>query len=985
MPKSLKPEKTPPGFKLRHTLRGHESWIGRIAWSPDGRILASPSKDKTIKLWDAATGKLIRTLKGHTNGVYSVTWSSDGEILASGAMDKIRLWNAKTGQLIRTLEGHTDTVSIAWSPNGEMLASGPIDYTIRLWNTETGKLIHSIERHTGMVYSVAWSPDGEMLASGSNDKTIKLWNAKTGKLIRILEGHADSVISVAWSPSGDMLVSGSSDHTIRFWNVETGKQKSVLEGHTIYIEYVSFLANGRLLGSKSHDGTVRLWHCDTWETVAILEESTVGSWPPGLAFHPHAPVLATLGEEDKVIRIWDLDVDLLLGMPIDPSIHYTNAKAVLLGESSTGKTCLARALMGKTFEPQPSTHGMKVWDFKSEIVPRPDGGKINREIFLWDLAGQVDYQVVHQLFLDETAVGVVLFDPTDPEDPFGGVGHWEKALQRIAGESCRQLLVAGRVDRGHPTVTNAEIKQFCQQHNFCEYIATSANTGVGVAELKAAIARFIPWDNLPVTTSPQLWKDIREYLLERRKSEEVLSRRPDLRESFSRKQPQAEFSVDEFDTVIGHAQAQGLVWRLSFGDFVLLKPEFLNDYASAIVRVARKHPEGLGCTKERDVLQSKIDFEDLDRLSAAETERSLLHAVVELALEREVALREGEFLVFPSKFNRKRPEYPQPPLREVAYRFDGTIENIYATLVVRLFYCGVFGKKAFWKNAAEFNDEVGKNCGFVLSNPEEGVGEISIFFEQSTHINSKLLFLRFIHEHLQRRSLPDSLKRERVYRCPDCGNEVENKEAIQFRLDKGKKTITCQFCDKKIKLIDLLEEKFGDPELLRRVRELEVEVDERRDREVGITQAKAKISIGEFDIFMAHNSKDKSQVITIAEALKTYGINPWLDVEQIPPGRWFQKMIQQEIYKVKSAAIIVGLEGLGKWEIVELRAFLQQCVENEIPVIPVLLPGVTDLPKDLLFLRQLNWVQFKETVEEREALDNLVWGIRGEHPRRGLR
>ena len=180
----------------------------------------------------------------------------------------------------------------------------------------------------------------------------------------------------------------------------------------------------------------------------------------------------------------------------------------------------------------------------------------------------------------------------------------------------------------------------------------------------------------------------------------MLTTRKNLRASFRRKHKDAEFTEAEFDTVVRHAQTQGLVWRLSFGDFVLMKPELLNDYASAIVRVARNHPKGLGSVAERDVLDAKIDFEDLKRVSNAEKERSLLHAVVELFLERAVALREGDQLVFPSKFNREHPDYPRPPQREVAYRFAGPVEDIYVTLAVRLYYSDVFSLKDFWKNAA---------------------------------------------------------------------------------------------------------------------------------------------------------------------------------------------------------------------------------------------------------------------------------------------
>jgi hypothetical protein len=132
-----------------------------------------------------------------------------------------------------------------------------------------------------------------------------------------------------------------------------------------------------------------------------------------------------------------------------------------------------------------------------------------------------------------------------------------------------------------------------------------------------------------------------------------------------------------------------------------------------------------------------------------------------------------------------------------------------------------------------------------------------------------------------------------------------------------------------------------------------------------------------FDVFLAHNSTDKPQVEAIGKELKRRNLKIWIDKEQIPPGRWFQDVIQKAIPKVKSAAIFIGPQGLGKWQAVELRSFISQCVERNIPIIPVLLPGVIGLPEELLFLKELNWVQFKEKIDEVEALDNLEWGITG--------
>jgi len=185
-----------PGLKLRHTLRGHENYVYRMALSPDGRMLASPSNDKTVRIWDINTGELLPTLKGRKSPA-CVAWSPVNQVLASGDLNNytIRLWNPETGKLLRILKGHMGAIkSISWSPDENILASGSgvsflyhdKDCNIRLWNTETGQTLNILEGHSLEVESVEWSPDGRTLCSVSGDNSIRLWNVKTGYISNIL-------------------------------------------------------------------------------------------------------------------------------------------------------------------------------------------------------------------------------------------------------------------------------------------------------------------------------------------------------------------------------------------------------------------------------------------------------------------------------------------------------------------------------------------------------------------------------------------------------------------------------------------------------------------------------------------------------------------------------------------------------------------------------------------------------------------------------
>jgi parallel beta-helix repeat protein len=220
------------------TLTGHTDWVRSVAFSPDGRLLASGSADYTIKLWEVASGREVRTLTGHTWTVTSVAFSPDGRLLASGSRDKtIKLWDVASGSLVRTLSGPTDDVnSVAFSPDGRLLASdfcgryelgrGCVQGEIRLWEVASGREVRTLSGHTYAVRSVAFSPDGRLLASGSRDETInaireriKLWEVASGREVRTLTGHTWAVTSVAFSPDGRLLASGSGDRTIKLWDI----------------------------------------------------------------------------------------------------------------------------------------------------------------------------------------------------------------------------------------------------------------------------------------------------------------------------------------------------------------------------------------------------------------------------------------------------------------------------------------------------------------------------------------------------------------------------------------------------------------------------------------------------------------------------------------------------------------------------------------------------------------------------------------------
>ncbi len=288
------------GQYLRRSLEGHTGFVSSVMFSPDGGTLASSggSKDSTIRRWGARNGRHQQTLKVDVDLFCYVAFSPDGRTLASsggvflsnrGWSDStIRLWDAGNGRHQHTLEGHTDEVSfVGFSPDGSTLASGSRDNTIRLWNANTGEHLQTLNGHKSPVYTVGFSPDGNTLASGSWDRTVRLWNASTGQFRQTLEGHMGAVYTVAFSHDGGTLASGSGDYTIRLWNANTGEHQRTLEGHMGAVNAVAFSPDRRTFASGSYDGTVLLWDLRRTTTWGDIKRTAVvdGAMQP-LEFSP---------------------------------------------------------------------------------------------------------------------------------------------------------------------------------------------------------------------------------------------------------------------------------------------------------------------------------------------------------------------------------------------------------------------------------------------------------------------------------------------------------------------------------------------------------------------------------------------------------------------------------------------------------------------------------------------------------------------------
>jgi eukaryotic-like serine/threonine-protein kinase len=347
-------------------LEGHAGAVLRLTFSPDGRHLASTSADTTVKVWDTATWREVCTFKGHTQSPFGVTFSPDSRLLASaGRDDKVFVWDAASGALRHDLPGkviNVRPVHIAFSADGEFLASGSVDHTVKLWETRTGREVFRLPGHTQPVYSVAFSPDARLLASASWDNTVKVWDLATGReAFSVTAVFLNNPWRVEFSPDSRLLAVADtgSEGLVHVHETSTGRRTLTLQAHNLRVASIAFSRDSKRLATAGLDKTVKLWDLATGQEILTLRGHS--DLVSHVVFDPTGRRLAS-ASEDGTVKIWD-------ATPVDEYAEFGT-----------------RALRG---------HTGVVYD----LAFSPDGqylasGSVDKTVRLWDVRTG---QVVHTL------------------------------------------------------------------------------------------------------------------------------------------------------------------------------------------------------------------------------------------------------------------------------------------------------------------------------------------------------------------------------------------------------------------------------------------------------------------------------------------------------------------------------------------------------------------------------------------------------------
>ncbi len=795
-------------------LSAHTSPITSVSWTPDGSRILTGAMDNSVRIWNATTGEQVGTFGMLPHRVIDTRVSPNGALVAVASEDQVvRVYDITQQNPVAILRPHFDLVTaVDWVDDAHVVTAS-LDKRIRFWSIADPRTPRTLDPVFGRILCMRLSADRQTLAVGTESGEIVLLAlSKNATPIR-LKGHRRPVNDVSWTPDGTLLASASDDATLRIWNALEGLELQVHEVFSSEVVAVAFSPDGNILAARSNDQEIRIFVKETeWRSVHSVNvfEKTSRRGPCKIAFGPVGVTVAYPTSRNKSLCLCRLDYDkCIAALSSSTSVVYSNAKAVLVGDSGVGKTKLAIRLVEDRWDPSDqSSRGMTIYTLQSDE---------HREILLWDLAGQPEYRLIHQMFMNETTLALCVYDPTESETSLSGISYWLRVLNRVVTPPPQKILIAARTDVGRARKTRQSIVALCEKQGFLGHFETSAKKGDGCQALRDTIASAINWDNVPTIESILLFREVKHFLASVRNTGRVLEDIHKLRERFLK--AGSEITIGQFATVVGHVENAGLVRRLSFGRLVLLKPELLDTVASSIIDAARSHPSGLGCVEKADALRGSS--EDLDPPISSSDRVLLNHATVEEMVRVGICYEQDGRLVFPSKLNEEGEFTSAELTARVRITLDTDAEFLYASLVIRFVYGGWFSLIQLEKGGAVFASADGGYLALRAQGLESPFGTFVISSADLTKSDDLRLFLSVARSYLDEKGI--IYKCIQIVQCSHCRRAVADIDALAAAIENKVTRFPCQYCYQFFPIGDSTLERLADMEQAATDRVLSIE------------------------------------------------------------------------------------------------------------------------------------------------------------------